>query len=201
MKLIVIGALTVLLVLTGCASSEPQAEAPVNPTAEEQLGGEIGLNDVGMPDWVFSPGPDDENHYVVGYALMANRMNSMRRAQAEARNVMAEWVSTVVDEVITTYTNDAGEGVNRQAVDAFETVSRQRAQAVLSGVQQEDMWVDADGGVYVLMSLPIENIENDLLSVVNETFTSDAFARNDAAEAANQMMNDAIAKYFGTPAV
>ena len=51
------------------------------------------------------------------------------------------------------------------------------------------------------MSLPIENIENDLLSVVNETFTSDAFARNDAAEAANQMMNDAIAKYFGTPAV
>ena len=114
---------------------------------------------------------------------------------------MAEWVSTVVDEVITTYTNDAGEGVNRQAVDAFETVSRQRAQAVLSGVQQEDMWVDADGGVYVLMSLPIENIENDLLSVVNETFTSDAFARNDAAEAANQMMNDAIAKYFGTPAV
>ena len=200
MKKLVIAALAAILVLAGCASTEPAAET-TNQTAAAQVGQVLGMNGVPMPDWVFSDQSTQDVHFAVGYAKMSNQMNSMKRAQAEARNVIAEWVMTAVDEIITTYTNDAGSDMNRQAMDAFEAVAKQRAQALLSGTKQEDMWIDAEGGVYILMSIPVENVASQMYGAASDAVGQSQFVKNEVAAEANEMMNAAIDKYFGSVSV
>ncbi len=79
-------------------------------------------------------------HYESGYGKMSDRQISIKRATVEAKNKIAEWVSTQVKEVIVTYVNDAGSGSDRQALDAMEAISLQVAEATLSGVTTEEMW-------------------------------------------------------------
>lgn len=184
-KYLILALVAIALVLVGCASSE---EA-------------VAVNDSGMPEWTYMDMSTQDVHYAVGYANMSNRANSIKRAQAEARNIIAEWVSTAVDEIITTYTNDAGSEGNRQAMDAFETLSKQRAQAVLSGSKQEDMFIDEEGGVYILMSIPVENVASQMYGAAQDAVEQTKFEKNAAAQEANNMMNAAIEKYFSNPSV
>ena len=186
MKKLLLAALVALIVLAGCASTD-SAESAADPNA--------------MPEWVMSDQSTQDVHYAVGYAKQATQMNSIKRAQAEARTLLAEWVNIAVDEIITTYTNDAGSGENRQAVDAFETIAKQRAQAVLSGSTQEAFWVDADGGVYVLMGIPVENVKDQMYGAVTESARQAGFEKNEAAAEANAMMNAAIDRFFSSPSV
>lgn len=185
-------ALAAALILAGCSSSETAAEAaaPVVPTGFEQL-----------PEWTYVDQSTQDVHFVVAYAKMSDQPSSIKRAQAEARNLLAEWVNTAVDEIIVTYTNDAGSGTNRQAIDAFETLSRQRAQAILSGASQENMYIDDEGGVWILMSIPVENVASQMYNAASEAVVETAFERNEAAEEANALMNAAIEKYFSSPTV
>ncbi len=176
--------LVAIALLAGCASTEEAAPVETD----------------GTPDWVHIDISTQDVHYATGYGNMSNKQNSIKRAQAEARNLIAEWVNTSVEEIITTYTNDAGSEANRQAMDAFETLSIQNASAILSGVKQEDMYEEPDGGIWVLMSIPVENVKSQMYGYVEEAIESTPFERNEAAEEANNMMNNAIAKYFGTNA-
>ncbi len=172
-----------ILVLAGCASSD-------NGAASEG----------GRPDWVLSQAhlQTQDKHYVVGYGHMSNFRNSLSFAQADARNQMAIWVNVAIDNIVTTYINDAGvsESTNRQSMDAFENISKQRAQAMLSGLTQEDVWEDEDGGVYVLMSLSADGVMTSL-----EDVNEEVFVKNEAAQEANDMMRDALKTYFGTPSL
>ncbi len=175
-----------ILLLAGCASTEKEATSSITLTE--------------MPDWVLSQASlqTEEKHYVVGYGHMSTFRNSLMQAQADARNQIAIWVNVAIDNIINTYTNDAGlsESDNRQALDVFESVSRQRAQAMLSGVTQEDMWQAEDGSVYVLMSISADGVINPL-----EQANEEAFEKNEAAAEANRMMQNALENYFGTPSI
>lgn len=181
-KALLVISMIALLVFASCSSTET-TEVAADPNA--------------MPEWVYTDMSTQDVHYAVGYGKMSNQMNSIKRAQSEARNAIAEWVNISVEEIITTYTNDAGSDANRQAMDAFETLSKQTATAVLSGAKQENMWIDEEGGVYILMSIPVENVASQFYGAAEEAIAETPFVKNEAAAEANSMMNDAIAKYFG----
>lgn len=184
-----------LFVVVGCASTSPAVNESVK-TAASQIPVVLGKNDIPRPDWVFQDQSTAELQYAAGYGKMANTQNSMKKAQTEARNLLAEYVSTAVKEITTTYSNDAGTDGNRQAIDAFESVSMQKSQAVLSGANQMDMWEDVEGGVWILMSIPKANVASQMYDAAKEA-ASKSFEKNEAAVEANKMMDDAIAKYFG----
>ena len=129
---------------------------------------------------------------------MSDRQISIKRATVEAKNKIAEWVSTQVKEVIVTYVNDAGSGSDRQALDAMEAISLQVAEATLSGVTTEEMWIDVEGGVWVLCSIPLENIEKNFQPAAEAV--AEAFAKNEAADAANAKMKDSFAALLNKPA-
>ncbi len=122
---------------------------------------------------------------------MSDKQNSIKRATVEAKNKIAAWVSTTVKEVVVTYVNDAGSGDNRQALDAMEVISQQVAEATLSGVTTEEIWVDAEGAVWVLCSIPMANIEKNFEPAAE--VVAEAFVESDAAAAANAKMKDAFA--------
>ncbi len=181
--------LSVLLLMAGCASA-PKQEVKVAVPAPQSL--VIGAEGVPQPSWVYKSTASDDMHYETGYGMMSNRQNSIKKATVEAKNKIAEWINTNVNEVVVSYVNDAGSDTSRQAIDAMEIVSKQVAQASLYGVTTEDIWVDADGGVWVLCKLPLENVQksfDDASKVLAETFQE-----NEAAVAANAKMQEAFAR-------
>lgn len=196
---IVIALSLVLVVLASCAStSQPAQSGSVtqdSQSATVQNPVVYGKDGVPRPEWVTKDVSTQDVHFATGYGKMTNFANSQKRALAEARNAIAEWISTSVDEIIVTYTNDAGEGANRQAIDAFETISKQQSTAWISGSMQEALWEDAEGGVYVLVSIPVANVKEPMVEVA-EGVNEQVFETNEAAAAANAMMDEAIAKYF-----
>lgn len=181
----------VLVVLASCASTQPAEVTQTEVTAKNQ-----GLQDLDAPDWFFNTPDEQDVHYEVAYAKMSSLQNSIKRATADARTQIAQYIATAVDGIVTTYINDAGADANRQAVDAFEELSKQRAQAIVSGVTIEDRYVDSEGGVYLLARIPNENLVQEFQATAEESFK-----KNAAAVEANNMMNAAIAKYFSNSSV
>jgi hypothetical protein len=188
----IIAIVIIISVVSGCATVEN-----VDPIAPKALV-VIGQDGIPQPDWVNATPSAQDVHYESGYGKMSDRQNSIKRATVEAKNKIAEWVSTKVKEVIVTYVNDAGSGANRQAIDAMETISLQVAEATLSGVTTDKMWIDAQGGVWVLCSIPLVNVEKNFEPAAEAV--AEAFSTNDAADAANAKMKDTFARLLQTPA-
>lgn len=147
-------------------------------------------------DWWNNPPADtDQYHYEVGYAKGSNLMTSREWAKANANAALAQYVSNSVDSIVTTYLNDAGELAtnNMQSLQAFESVSKQNAKAIIAGVTFQ--YTEKDDGVYVLAKMPIK----DFAEILKTTFAENqqTFQTNAAAIEATDKMNAAIDKYFG----
>ncbi len=151
---------------------------------------DVGIEGEKRPDWVKKMGmSNDVTHYEVGYGKMSNYATSLKKVEADARNKIAFWIQTDVNTVLKTYTQDSGMGDNRELIEFMEEVSKQTANFSLSGAQIEDAWEDADGGVYVLMSFPVDKagatLDNQLKTY--QRSESAAFAEFKAQEAFKQM--------------
>lgn len=166
--------LALVILLGGCVSQK------------EVTSSIIGAEGVPQPDWVISPPKAEDVHYETGYAKLSTKANSIKRASAEAKEKISQWITTTVENVVVNHTSDMGSGDDRQALEAFESISRQTSVTSLMGVSQESMWVDQDGGVWVLLTMPKENIAKAF-----ETASQD-FERNDAAMYAEYKMNEAL---------
>ncbi len=168
----------------GCSTTKEVGPEPVKNVI-------LGADGIPQPEWVFKTISAPDMHFESGFGKMSDKQTSIKRATVEAKNKIAEWISTRVKEVVVTYVNDAGSTDSRQAMDAMETISQQVAEATLSGVTTEEMWVDSDGGVWVLCSIPLANIEQNF-EPASEAI-AEAFVESDAAAAANAKMKDAFA--------
>lgn len=186
-------AIMIFAILVSCSSTATPVQV-VKGAADKTI---EDVDKSGRPAWVTRDISTKEVHYAAGYAKQSNLQNSIKRAQVEARNLLAEWVSTSIDEIVIAYTNDAGTDGNRQALDSFEAISKQRAQATISGSKQEAMWEDGDGGVWILLSIPTAAIADSAYVAFNDPAVQSTFETNEAAQKANEMMVSAIERYFG----
>lgn len=170
----------VLLIFCVCVScSTTKVKANEATTAEPEW-------------WNNTPADTSEYHYEVDMGKGANEQISRDMAKANVNDALARYVNNTVESIVTTYVNEAGEigANNTQALTAFESVSKQYANASLVGVTYE-FYKRADGTMYVLAKLPIGQLAEQLKADVRDTF-----AKNAASEEANEMMNNAIDKYF-----
>ncbi len=142
--------------------------------------------------WNNPPADTKEYHYEVGYAKGSTLEISREWAKANANSAVAQYVNNSVKAIVATYVQDAGEisAENMQALLAFESISIQKAEAVLVGVKYQ-FAPQNDGGVYVLASVPIGQFAEELKATIKETFE-----RNAASVAAMDEMDSAIEKYF-----
>lgn len=174
----IVGILTVLvlvLFIFGCASKPGLSDS----------------SEDGRPEWVakMSQKPTNELHFEVGYGKMSTMSTSRTKAMSDARNNLARWVQTDVNTVLKTYTQDAGIGEDRELIEFMEEVSIQTAKIDLSGAEVEDSYIDEDGGVYVLMSYPVDGVGKFLNDTINSYSRnqSAAFAEFKAQEAFRQL--------------
>lgn len=163
-------ALVSSLVLS-CASSPKEKEKKPAPKGKTI----VGMEGVEQPDWVNKLPKNETTLYAVGYGNQSSKAISKKVAGQDARDQISRWVGTSVKNALTNYTNESGEGKNVQTLAYFESISKQVSDQTLVGVEDDEVWVDDQGAVYVLSSFPKANVGKAFEQTV------DQFARNDAA--------------------
>jgi hypothetical protein len=172
--------IVVLFLSLGCTTQKSiSSKAPKAPVI-------IGLEGQPQPEWVNLVPKVADVHYETGYAKLSNKANSIKRANADAKEKISQWINTQVQSVVVNYTSDFGAGDDRHAIEAYESISRQVSETSLMGVTQESVWVDQEGGVWVLLSMPKENTLKAFEAA------SQSFEQNDAAAYAQFKMNEAL---------
>ncbi len=177
---VLLAIMVVMSMVLGCATQKSiGSTTPKAPVI-------IGLEGQPQPEWVNMVPKVADVHYETGYARLSNKANSMKRANADAKEKISQWINTTVQSVVVNYTSDFGSGDERQALEAYESISRQVSETSLMGVTQESVWVDQEGGVWVLLSMPKEN------TLKAFEVASKSFEQNDAAAYAQFKMNEAL---------
>lgn len=166
--------------IISCSSApEEKEEVPVTRKI-------IGQDGVPMPDWV-NKNPKSETHfYAVGYAMKSSRAISKTASGQDARDQIARWVGTSVKNALVSYTSEGGEQTNTQTLSHFENISKQVAEQTLVGVEEDEIWVDDKGGVYMLCSFPKANVNKSFEETVG------TFQRNEAAAFAEFKAKEAL---------
>jgi hypothetical protein len=93
---------------------------------------------------------------------MDDKQNSIKRATVDAKSKISERIRTHVEKTLIDHVIDMGGSSNPQAIEAMEIVSQQVAEACLSAVTTEEIWVDSEAGVWVLCLIPLVIIEKNL---------------------------------------
>ena len=168
MAFLLVGA-AIALVIASCASSSR-------------------INTGEIPDWYLNPPTAKDAIYGVGSSKMSTLDLSRTSATGRARDDVARQVQISVRNALTNYAQQAGEGDNQQALTFAETVSRQIANATLSGCHVDKAAVASDGTVYVLVLYPVANLM--------ETAKAQ-FSRNDAAAFAEFKADEALKRLNG----
>ncbi len=171
------------LVLTGFVSC---SSAPEEKEEKETVSTVIGMDGIPMPNWVTKNPKSDTTFFAVGYSKMSNRNISKTAAGQDARDQIARWIGTSVKNALVSYTSEGGEGTNTQTLSHFENISKQVAEQTLVGVEEDELWVDAEGGVYMLCSFPRENVNKSFTDAVGD------FQRNEAAAFAEFKAEEAL---------
>ncbi len=168
-------------VFVSCASAPK--DAPEDKPAVKKV---VGADGIEMPDWVNKVPKSTETFYAVGYSKLQNRQMAKTAAAQSARDEISRWVGTNVKNALTNYYNEAGEGENVQALSYFENISKQVSDQSLVGSEIEESWVDKEGGVYALVSMPKENVGKSFENVTGN------FVRNEAAAFADFKAKEAL---------
>ncbi|MDD3823736.1 MAG: LPP20 family lipoprotein [Sphaerochaetaceae bacterium] len=123
------------------------------------LAGCATTNADGSPKWTTDVPSHWRTYHAVGYGKLSNVQNSRMRAEAMATDAVARWASVTVQGALTNYFQDSGSSGN-QNLEMLESISRQVVDISLRGIQVEEQYTDADGGVWVLVSFPVKNLKD-----------------------------------------
>ncbi len=166
--------------LMGCAT--PQEVVVQEPAAASNSALDS------LPDWILTTPKSADMHFAVGTAIAVNLPTAIKRAEAEGRTAISQWISIMVKSAIKTFVNDAGSGNDRQNIDAFEAISVQVSQNSLNGVTRDKLFQGDDGTVYVLMGIPLANVQKAFEPASNAIVNT--FSKNEAADVANARLAD-----------
>lgn len=121
----------------------------------------MGMEGIPQPEWVSKTISTQDVHFENGYGKMDDKQNSIKRATVDAKSKISERIRTHVEKTLIDHVIDMGGSSNPQAIEAMEIVSQQVAEACLSAVTTEEIWVDSEAGVWVLCSIPLVIIEKN----------------------------------------
>ncbi|MCK5674277.1 MAG: LPP20 family lipoprotein [Spirochaetales bacterium] len=141
-----------------------------------------------LPDFVLNPPMATDAIYGVGYAKQSSMALSIKVAETNARADIASQIETTIQEAITAYAQEAGEGDNTQLISFVETITRQITDTTLSGATPQSRAPMEDGGVWVLMVYGKDALLDSFEEVAEE------FERNDAAAFAEFKATQALEK-------
>lgn len=165
-KKTVIVLMLIVALIVSCASN--------HGVALSQNKNVVGKNGIKRPDWVIHDSSNKKTLFTTGYGTGRTFETAKMKADLNADSEIALWVSSSVDTVrerfITESVDIMDASQSELYMDHFTSASAEVGKAILSGVDEVDFWEDADGGVWVLHSIPKANIQAQLQSVIESVF-------------------------------
>ncbi len=173
--------------LTGLTASGGREDAELSATEPSTPGAAVSEAG-GQPEWTRKTPKSAEFLYVTGYGKVTDRTTSTKRAVADGKDQISRWLETKVQSILLEHTAETASS-SRTAVTATALeVSRSVSRASISGVVQKDLWVDSEGGVWVLLEVP-RSVPVRQFEEAAKTLT-----RKDAAAYSEQKMREALKK-------
>ncbi len=154
-------AVLVLVVLSSCVTNHKVALSQ-NKAVE-------GKNGINRPEWVIHDMSTKKVHYASGFGEGYTFEVAKEKARLNADAELALWVSKTVDAVRERYIEENTANADTTYIDQFVISTKEAGTAVLTGVVEEDFWEDLDGGVWVLVSLPVANVRSQIDYVIQTT--------------------------------
>ena len=154
-------AVLVLVVLSSCITNHKVALSQ-NKAVE-------GKNGIKRPEWVIHDMSTKKVHYASGFGEGFTFEVAKEKARLNADAELALWVSKTVDAVRERYIEENTANADTTYIDQFVISTKEAGTAVLTGVVEEDFWEDLDGGVWVLVSLPVANVRSQIDYVIQTT--------------------------------
>lgn len=183
-----------VLALVSCASTK----APVKETNEAGAAQNVnilGKYGVPKPDWTTHEVTASDRFYAAGSAKFSNQSLAIKAARTQAKANLAEYIASLIKEITEYYMNQAGINGDDEAMAGAENAMKDKAEAMLTGIMQEDMWEAEDGTIWVLMSMPLENVEQNITRALEEiTKASNTYEENECATKAREYMEKGIAE-------
>ena len=112
-----------------------------------------------IPDWFLNPPKAEDAIYGVGSAKKASQSLAKSAADARAREEIARAIEVKVQTMFKNFQQESGIGENAQALEFVQNVSKQIANATLTGTQIEKRYAAKDGTIYTLMSYSMSEVK------------------------------------------
>ncbi|MGN0906386.1 MAG: hypothetical protein ACI4NM_04500 [Bullifex sp.] len=154
-------ALLVIAVLSSCVTNHKVALSQNKPVE--------GKNGIKRPEWVIHDMSTKKMHYASGFGNGFTFEVAKEKARLNADAELALWVSKTVDAVRERYIEESTANTDTTYIDKFVISTKEAGTAVLTGVIEEDFWEDAEGGVWVLVSIPVANVKSQIDYVIQST--------------------------------
>jgi hypothetical protein len=133
--------------MAGCGSA-PAASAP--GAAAPAQAAPAPAPDPNMPEWLNDFPPEDAL-WGIGSAKQSTDNMSMTMAENRARVSISQQLSSMVQNMITDYTRDAGTSNSQASISLQESVSRTMSEAKLTGAKPIKRWKGPDGTWWYLL--------------------------------------------------
>ena len=161
--------LLVVSVITACSQKEAK---PSQNEKTVQIGG-CKIENTKAPMWACIP--EVEGYYAgVGVAeKSAAGIAHMRRvALMNGRSDLAQQIQTQVKDKIEGFTRATGNG-SAETVDKVTTaVTKQVANVALKGSKAVDYWEAPSGAIYMLVTIPVANVNNEVKKAIKSVASS-----------------------------
>lgn len=156
-----------------------------------------GKNGIKRPDWVIYDQSNFINHYVAGFGTGKTFEIAKQKAQLNADADLAIWVSDSVKAIRDRYIEESYVGESETYIDRFVSTATEMGNAVLTGVKEVDYWEDADGGVWVLRSIPVANVREQINAAIETTCADETlFGKDTDVKAVMEKLEKALDEYF-----
>ena len=156
-----------------------------------------GKNGIKRPDWVIYDQSNFINHYVAGFGTGKTFEIAKQKAQLNADADLAIWVSDSVKAIRDRYIEESYVGESETYIDRFVSTATEMGNAVLTGVKEVDYWEDADGGVWVLRSIPVANVREQINAAIETTCADETlFSKDTDVKAVMEKLEKALDEYF-----
>lgn len=180
-RILVVLMLVIAFCFVSCASNHSVALSQ-NKAVE-------GKNGIKRPDWVIHDQSTKKVHYSAGFGEGRTFETAKMKAKLNADAELALWISTTIDAVRDRYIEEYADNVSETFVDKFIYSAKEAGQALVTGIVEEDYWEDADGGVWVLVSLPIENVRAQINAAIAATCADTSVFTGDSGKVVDDIMS------------
>ena len=148
------------ILIAGCHPA-PNASTLMPPPSRETVRN--------LPKWYLKPPKDDKFAFGTATAVSQDLQVSIDKAQAEARNIVAQQLEVKYGSLTKRFVEETGRNVDAQLLDEYTQVYKSTVSQVLYGSRPREQTVRAEGPVYrafVLMELPLGEASKRLMDQV-----------------------------------